>query len=472
MSKTIRTSNNLTIDAVGDIILDADNADVKLQDGGTEFGRISRITSDLVIKSMGNNNDIILKGIDDSATINALTLDMSEGGAATFSGNVTATDITANSLTTNVISSNGSNAELSLQASGTGDVLISALRVNGTTLDSSDSTKITIAENVDVTGTLAVTGAITLDGVTITDNTISTNASNADLEISANGTGDVLLGTLRFRRDGANGLANVIESDDSTTITINDALEVTGATDIGGALTGTSASFSTTLGVTGVTTLSGTAVIDNITINDNIISSSSNADIILTPGGTGNIVAGALTINGTTLSAADSTKITLAEAVDVTGATDIGGALTGTSASFSTTLAVTGAATFSGTAIVDNITINDSTISSSSNADINISAGGTGDLRVDSHVGLKVQAGDAVADGDHAHIYAKDDTGSAEVYVRDEAGNVTKLSPHNEKGNWEYFSRNVITGKVIRIDMEKMVRKLEELTGERFIENA
>ncbi len=302
MSKTIRTSNHLTIDAVGDIILDADNADVKLQDGGTEFGRISRITSDLVIKSMGNNNDIILKGIDDSATINALTLDMSEGGNATFSGNVTATGITANSLTTNVISSNGSNAELSLQASGTGDVLISALRVNGTTLDSADSTKVTIAEAVDITG----------------------------------------------------------------------------ATDIGGALTGTSASFSTTLGVTGVTTLSGTAVIDNITIND-------------------------------------------------------------------------------------------STISSSSNADINISAGGTGDLRVDSHVGLKVQAGDAAADGDHAHIYAKDDTGSAEVYVRDEAGNVTKLSPHNEKGNWEYFSRNVITGKVIRIDMEEMIRDIEKLTGKVYI---
>ena len=374
MSKTIRTSNNLTIDAVGDIILDADNADVKLQDGGTEFGRISRITSDLVIKSMGNNNDIILKGIDDSATINALTLDMSEGGAATFSGNVTATDITANSLTTNVISSNGSNAELSLQASGTGDVLISALRVNGTTLDSSDSTKITIAENVDVTGTLAVTGAITLDGVTITDNTISTNASNADLEISANGTGDVLLGTLRFRRDGANGLANVIESDDSTTITINDALEVTGATDIGGALTGTSASFSTTLGVTGVTTLSGTAVIDNLTINDNIISSSSNADIILTPGGTGNIVAGALTINGTTLSAADSTKITLAEAVDVTGATDIGGALTGTSGVFSGNLTATDVTANSLTTNVIS--------SNGSNAELSLQASGTGDVLI------------------------------------------------------------------------------------------
>ena len=160
MSKTIRTSNNLTIDATGDIILDADNADVKLQDGGTEFGRISRVTSDLVIKSMGDNNDILFKGLDDSATITALQLDMSEGGNAIFSGNVTATDITANSLTTNVISSNGSNADISIQPSGTGDVLLSAVRVNGTTLDSSDSTKITIAEDVDVTGVLTASGII------------------------------------------------------------------------------------------------------------------------------------------------------------------------------------------------------------------------------------------------------------------------------------------------------------------------
>jgi hypothetical protein len=42
--------------------------------------------------------------------------------------------------------------------------------------------------------TLTLTGTAALDGVTITDNTISTNASNADLEISANGTGSVALG--------------------------------------------------------------------------------------------------------------------------------------------------------------------------------------------------------------------------------------------------------------------------------------
>ena len=75
---------------------------------------------------MGDNNDIILKGLDDSATINALTLDMSAAGAATFNSTVTATDITANSLTTNVISSNGSNADLNISASGTGDVAISS----------------------------------------------------------------------------------------------------------------------------------------------------------------------------------------------------------------------------------------------------------------------------------------------------------------------------------------------------------
>ena len=63
MSKTIRTSNNLTIDAAGDVIIDADNADIKLQDGGTEFGRISRVTSDLVVKSMGTNNDILFNEI-------------------------------------------------------------------------------------------------------------------------------------------------------------------------------------------------------------------------------------------------------------------------------------------------------------------------------------------------------------------------------------------------------------------------
>jgi hypothetical protein len=70
----------------------------------------------------------------------------------------------------------------------------------------------------------------------------------------------------------------------------------------------------------------------------------------------------------------------------------------------------------------------------------------------------------------YAHIYSKDVSNFAEVFVRDEAGNVTQISPHNEEGEWQYFSRNVITGKVVKINMEKMIRRLEEITGESFME--
>jgi len=72
---------------------------------------------------------------------------------------------------------------------------------------------------------------------------------------------------------------------------------------------------------------------------------------------------------------------------------------------------------------------------------------------------------------DKAHIYAKDESSSAEVFVRDEAGNVTKISPHNAQGEWEYYSRNVKTGKIVRINMEEMIRDLEKLTGKNYIKN-
>ena len=84
------TEGNFTIDAVGDIILDADNADVILKDGGTEFGRLSRVSSDLVIKSATSNKDVLIKGNDGGGTITALQLDMSDAGSATFNNHITA----------------------------------------------------------------------------------------------------------------------------------------------------------------------------------------------------------------------------------------------------------------------------------------------------------------------------------------------------------------------------------------------
>ena len=312
MSKTIRTSNNLTIDATGDIILDADNADVKLQDGGTEFGRISRVTSDLVIKSMGDNNDILFKGLDDSATITALQLDMSEGGNAIFSGNVTATDITANSLTTNVISSNGSNADISIQPSGTGDVLLGALRVNGTTLDSSDSTKITLAEAVDITGeTTLVGGDLVTNGNRIThanSGTVSFLDFTKSLFSETNHTVLSSVKSIDFFLDANGG--------DS-----GQAFRIFNNTNPDGSVTEGNHIFK--VDESGDTTIKGDLTATDITANSlttNVISSNgSNADISIQPSGTGDVLVSAVRVNGTTLDSSDSTKITVAEDVDVTG---------------------------------------------------------------------------------------------------------------------------------------------------------
>ena len=92
-------------------------------------------------------------------------------------------------------------------------------------------------------------------------------------------------------------------------------------------------------------------------------------------------------------------------------------------------------------------------------------------LRVTGHVELGVLAGDPSGTTNIAHIYAKDESSSAEVFVRDEAGNVTKISPHNEKGEWEYFSRNTKTGKTVRVNMEEMIKDIEKLTGKKYIQD-
>jgi len=88
----------------------------------------------------------------------------------------------------------------------------------------------------------------------------------------------------------------------------------------------------------------------------------------------------------------------------------------------------------------------------------------------DSPIALTVGSDPATV-ANKAHIYAKDEAASAEVFVRDEAGNVTKISPHNAQGEWEYYSRNVKTGKTVRINMEEMIRDLEKLTGKTYIKN-
>jgi len=82
-------AGNLTIDAGGDITLNADGADVILADGTVDFGRFKRDAGDFVIKSETIDKNIIIKGTTTSnAVVTALTFDMANSGRATFNENV------------------------------------------------------------------------------------------------------------------------------------------------------------------------------------------------------------------------------------------------------------------------------------------------------------------------------------------------------------------------------------------------
>ena len=87
------SSGDLTLDVAGDIILDADGGNVTFQDGGTAIGDLVNSSSDFVIESKVQDKDIIFKGDDGGSGITALTLDMSEGGAATFNDKIVATEL-------------------------------------------------------------------------------------------------------------------------------------------------------------------------------------------------------------------------------------------------------------------------------------------------------------------------------------------------------------------------------------------
>ena len=57
----------------------------------------------------------------------------------------------------------------------------------------------------------------------------------------------------------------------------------------------------------------------------------------------------------------------------------------------------------------------------------------------DGPVHMEVLSSDPSGVTNRASIYAKDVSSSAELFVRDEAGNVTQISPHNTEGEWIYY---------------------------------
>ena len=85
---TISDSDNLTLDVGANIILDADGGEIQLKDGGTEFGQLVKSGNDFRINQAIQDGDIVFRGNDGGSIITALTIDMSDGGKATFNSDI------------------------------------------------------------------------------------------------------------------------------------------------------------------------------------------------------------------------------------------------------------------------------------------------------------------------------------------------------------------------------------------------
>ena len=84
------SSGDMTLDAEGDIILDANGGDVNFQDDGTLYGFMSKSSNDLLVGNAISDGDVTIRGNDGGSNISAVTFDMSAAGAATFNNDVTA----------------------------------------------------------------------------------------------------------------------------------------------------------------------------------------------------------------------------------------------------------------------------------------------------------------------------------------------------------------------------------------------
>ena len=129
-------------------------------------------------------------------------------------GTVAIADLTVDSninLTDNEIKTTISNSDLVLSASGTGNVVIAKADINGGTVDNTVIGGTTPAAGTFTT--ITANTSATIDGVIISDNTI-TSTSNADLELTGEGTGTVTVNGLSMPT--SDGTANQLLKTDGS----------------------------------------------------------------------------------------------------------------------------------------------------------------------------------------------------------------------------------------------------------------
>ncbi len=169
----------------------------------------------------------------------------------------------------NFITTTTSNADLELRAAGTGKVIVpnndveitNDLDVNGTFT----------VNNITSTGTIIANSYSTGD-LLVDDNFITTTLSNSNLELRANGTGDVLIPNNDVTIDNTLTVAGVTQL---STTTITGEVTATNDVEVNGDFTVNGDHF-----ITGGARINGTAQFEDIQVAGNVIQTTeSNSDL-------------------------------------------------------------------------------------------------------------------------------------------------------------------------------------------------
>jgi cytoskeletal protein CcmA (bactofilin family) len=375
-------ANNLTITGqitsdsftTGDIVIDNNliqttlaGSDLELRANGN--GEITVPGNDVVLgQDLTVSRDTDLQSVDITGTVSH-TGNVVQVGNINLSGNYTISGLVSVDsaaqfenikIDDNVITTTDSNSDLELRANGTGEILIpnndlnitNDLRVDGT-ISVGDITSLgTITANRFSTG-----------DILIDDNFITTTQSNSDLELRANGTGEVAVPT----NDVVLGQNLTVNG----TTDLTDTNIVGDVVHIGDTVQTGNVSQTGNLSVDGNVTISSTAQFEDIQINGNVLTTTlSNSNLELRANGTGVVlipnnnvtISNALTVGGT-LAVNDVVSTGTIQANNFTTGDILidDNYITTTTSNSDLELRANG----TGSIIIDNFDINQSTISSS-----------------------------------------------------------------------------------------------------------
>ncbi|MDA9953319.1 hypothetical protein N9D61_03145 [Planktomarina sp.] len=369
----------------------ASNADLELRAAGTGEVLIPnndvRITNNLFVNGDATLGDTTLTGnVNITGDITqtgdySITSDLSVGGNLTVTRSAQFEEIL---IDDNFITTTTSNTDLELRANGTGDVLIPNNDLHITNDLAVDGT-ITVGD-INSAGTITANRFSTGD-ILIDDNFITTTTSNSDLELRANGTGDVVVPSndVTLEQDlTVNGDTDLEDTSVTGTITHVGDTTQTGDYDLTGNLT-----------VSGDVNSSGIQL-ENIQLVGNVLTTTlSNSDLELRANGTGSIVipnnnveiTGDLTVNGTlTVTDIDSIGTITANTFHTGDILVDDNFITTTTSNSDLELRASG----TGSIVIDTFSINNSTISSTGDMTLSPSSES---VIIDATGSLKLPAG-------------------------------------------------------------------------------